>query len=179
MKRIVFCDNSLRELINFREEIINSYAQEEYDVFLISPKNREYKPQYSNIIHIPIELNRGSMNPFTDLKYFFSLLRIYRKIKPDFIFHYTIKPNIYGSIASYFLKIPSASMIAGLGFLFSQKGIKAQIGRKLYKMAMKIPKKIFVLNSANRDLIISEGLASTNQVVFLRGGEGINLEKFN
>ena len=178
MKGIVFCDNSLRELLNFREDIINSYAKEGYAVYLISPQNRDYTPLYKNITYIPIKMSRGGMNPFKDLYYMFSLIRIYHRIKPVFIFHYTVKPNIYGSFAARFLRIPSASMIAGLGYLFSKTGVKAKIGRFLYKLAMKFPKKIFVLNEMNRNIVLERGLAKEKQLVFLTGGEGINLEKF-
>lgn len=179
MKCIIFCDNSLRELINFREDVINSYAKMGCKIYLISPKNREYIPSYPNIVHIPIKLSRSGMNPITDLIYLYSLVKIYKKLHPNFIFHYTAKPNIYGSFAAWITRIPTASMIAGLGFLFSESGIKAWLGRFLYKLAMKIPKKIFVLNEMNKDLIITNGLAKPHQVVFLKGGEGINLEKFN
>ena len=178
MKCIVFCDNSLRELINFREDVIDSYAELGYKVYLISPKNREYTPKYSNITHIPIKLYRSSMNPLRDFLYLLTLVRIYIKLNPDFIFHYTVKPNIYGSFAAWITRIPSAAMIAGLGFLFSEKNLKARLGRFMYKLAMKIPKIIFVLNKMNKDLLISKGLAKPSQIIFLRGGEGINLEKF-
>lgn len=177
MKNIIFSDNSLRELINFREDVINSYASK-YNVYLVTPPNRNYTPKYSNIYLIPVQLHRSSMNPIKDVKYLISLIRIYHRIKPVFVFHYTVKPNIYGSFAAWINRIPSASMIAGLGFLFSQSGIKARLGRRLYKLAMKIPKKIFVLNEMNKDLIIKNGLAKPDQIIFLKGGEGINLTTF-
>ncbi len=118
------------------------------------------------------------MNPFKDICYFFSLLNIYLKEKPQYIFHYTIKPNIYGSIAAAILKIPSTSMIAGLGYVFTHKNIGSKIAIFLYRFAMRFPEKIFVLNKYNRDFIIKKKIANKDKIIFLKGGEGINLHKF-
>ena len=118
------------------------------------------------------------MNPISDFSYFIELLRLYKKIYPDFIFHYTIKPNIYGSFASGLLNIPSAAMIAGLGFVFTGNNLGCKIARLLYKFAMLFPKKILVLNEYNRDVLLSKNIADTKKIVLLKGGEGVNLEKF-
>lgn len=176
--KIVFCDNSLRELINFREDVINSYAEEGVLVYLIAPRNREYIPKSDNIKIIDINVSRSGMNPINDLKYLLSLLKLYYNLKPDIVFHYTVKPNIYGSIASKLLRIPSVCMIAGLGYLYSNNNFKSRIGRQLYKFAMKFPKKIFVLNEFNKELLISRKLVRPNQLILLKGGEGVNLKKF-
>ena len=177
--KIVFCDNSLRELINFREDIINHYLSKGSEVIIIAPEN--FRPEFesSNIKYIPINVERSGMNPLKDLKYFISLYNIYKKEKPDYIFHYTIKPNIYGSFAARLNNIPSTAMIAGLGYIFSAKGLRAKIGRRLYRIAMKFPENILVLNQFNKDLIIQRGIASTSKVILLKGGEGVNLKKFD
>lgn len=176
---ILFCDNSLRELINFREDVINSYANAGKRVILVAPKNREYNPESPNIKYIPIDVDRGGMNPIRDIKYFMNLYGIYRRESPDYIFHYTIKPNIYGSIASKLLKIPSTAMIAGLGFVFTSDSIGSQIARRLYKFALKFPEWVLVLNKYNKDLLIKKSLISSDRLILLKGGEGVNLSKFD
>lgn len=177
-KKILFCDNSLKEQINFRSDVINNYAADGFDVILVSPKNCEYKQEYSNIRHINIELNRSSKNPFKELNYLLSLYRIFKKEQPDYIFTYTIKPNIYGSIAARFCKIKSTAMIAGLGFVFNKGGIGNLIARKLFRFALRYPEHIFVLNSNNRDIVLREKIATEKQIILLAGGEGINLDKY-
>lgn len=100
-RKILFCDNSLRELLNFRKEIICHYASNGYDVVLVAPQNMDiYQWELPNIRFVPVIMNRSGTNPIEDLKYFFRLKRIYAKEKPDYIFHYTIKPNIYGTFAA-------------------------------------------------------------------------------
>ena len=69
-------------------------------------------------------------------------------------------------------------MIAGLGYVFTHKNIGSKIPIFLYRFAMKFPEKIFVLNKYNRDFIIEKKIANKDKIIFLKGGEGINLHKF-
>lgn len=176
--KIIFCDNSLRELVNFREKVFDDFAEKGHDIVLLAPKNREYVPNHSNIKILDIDLNRGSMNPLTDLGLFFRLVRIYRSEHPDYVIHYTIKPNVYGSLAAALLRIPSTSMIAGLGYAFANNSLGCKVARSLYRFAMKFPEHIFVLNKYNRDLILSHKIGNKKQVILLEGGEGVDLDKF-
>lgn len=176
--KILFCDNSLRELINFRGDVINEYAMNGADILLVAPPNCDYAPTYANIRIIPIDMNRSGMNPFRDLYYFYKLWRIYRREHPDYIFHYTIKPNIYGSVAARLCRIPSTAMVTGLGYVFHKKGLGNFIARRLYRFAMHYPEHVFVLNESNKQVILEYRIASPHQIILLKGGEGVNLDKF-
>lgn len=178
MKKILFCDNSLKEQLNFRGDVINNYAADGFEVVLVSPLNCDYHPAYPNIHHISVELNRSGMNPLKEFRYFKTLYHIYRKERPDYIFHYTIKPNIYGSIAARLCRIPSTAMVPGLGYVFNKKGFRSWIARKLYRFALRFPEHVFVLNICNRDIVLKEKLASADQLILLSGGEGVNLMNF-
>lgn len=177
MKKILFCDNSLRDLLNFRGDVINSYATEGCDVILVAPKTCEYEGA-KNIQYIPVEMNRSGMNPFKELVYMWNLFRIYRKEKPDYIFHYTIKPNIYGSLAARLCGIPSTAMVAGLGYVFNNRGIGNVVARRLFRFALRFPQHIFVLNAFNKALMLEKRIARPEQIIFLEGGEGINLSYY-
>lgn len=177
--KILFCDNSLRELLNFRGDVIRSYAAEGHEVVLVAPQTCEYELELSNIRHIPVTMERSGMNPLHELRYLWTLCRIYRKERPDYIFHYTIKPNIYGSLAARLCGISSTAMIAGLGYVFNKGGIGSAIARGLYRFAMRFPEHVLVLNAYNRSVLLENKIATDRQLILLHGGEGINLEHFN
>lgn len=177
--KILFCDNSLRELLNFRGDVIRFYVAEGYEVVLVAPRTCEYEPILPGIRFIPITMTRSGMNPLRELRYLWRLYYIYRKERPDYIFHYTIKPNIYGNIAARLLRIPSTAMIAGLGYVFNKGGLGSAVARKLYRFAMRFPEHVLVLNAYNRDVVLKKRIATIRQVILLPGGEGINLERFN
>ena len=178
MKTILFCDNSIRNLINFRGDVINSYLSDGCRVILVAPKDCECSLNLFGVKYIPIIVNRSGMNPFAELSYLKTLYKIYKSENPDYIFHYTIKPNIYGSIAAKLTHIPSTAIIAGLGYVFTSKSIGSFIARILYRFAMLFPEHVLVLNKYNKDIILSHHIASPKQVILLPGGEGINLDAF-
>lgn len=176
--KILFCDNSLKDLLNFRGDVINDYIKDEHNIIIVAPKNIELPNYLTNIKLIPIKLNRSGMNPLKEILYFIRLYNIYREEKPDYIFHYTIKPNIYGTLAAHLCGIQSTAMIAGLGYVFDHKGLGSFIARWLYRFALKFSQYVLVLNSYNREIVINKHIATPNKVILLPGGEGINLDKF-
>lgn len=90
------------------------------------------------------------VNPIADLGLMLRLLRHYREIKPDFIIHYTIKPNIYGSLAAKLAGIPSLAITTGLGYTFVNQNVVSQVARQLYKFAFRYPKEVWFLNEDDR-----------------------------
>ena len=177
MKKILFCDNSLKEQLNFRGDVINNYAVDGFEVVLVSPLNCEYCPPYPNIRHIPVELNRSGMNPLKEFRYFKTLFRIYCKERPDYIFHYTIKPNIYGTLAAKSCRIHSSAMVAGLGYVFNKSGVGNKIARSLYKFALRFADYVFVLNAYNYEYL-RDKFVSRKKLILLKGGEGVDLKHF-
>lgn len=177
-KKIIFTDNSLRNLFNFRGDIINHFVEDGYEVVIVAPKDID-KEISESLKYYPIELNSSGFNPFKDIFYFIRLMRIYRKERPKAIFHYTIKPNIYGSWASKILGLKNVVMVTGLGYVFAGTGIRRKIGRFLYKSGLRRADRVLLLNKTNYDKLLGEGYIAERQSTLFSGGEGINLSKFN
>lgn len=176
--KIAFCDNSLKELINFRGDVINHFADEGKTIILVAPNNfKDLMLRESIRLYTP-NLERSGMNPFKDIRYMVELIKIYRREKPDLIFHYTIKPNIYGAIVAKILGIPSIAIITGLGYAFNHNEFKTKVARALYRFSMRFPKKVFVLNRNNMETLEKFGILSINKVILLPGGEGVNLDVY-
>ena len=175
--KIVFCDNSLKELLNFRGEIIRHFVSLGHSVFLIAPKNTNISIPEGCIL-IESSLDRGGTNPIQDLKYLLFLQNIYYKIRPDIVFHYTIKPNIYGSIAARICKIKSVAIVTGLGYVFNHNNLKSKVARSLYKIGLKFTDKIITLNQHNFNTLLNLNIVSKEKLILLPGGEGVNLSKY-
>lgn len=175
--KIIFCDNSLKELINFRGDIISHFTNLGHNIVLVAPINIEI-PAKANIKVISTKLERGGMNPFKDISYLMSLYRIFWKEKPEYVFNYTIKPNIYGSIVARLLNIPSSSMVAGLGYVFNHNDLRSKVARILYKFALNLNQNVMVLNSDNLTKLLSTKTLQPDKAILLSGGEGINLSRY-
>ena len=181
-KRILFCDNTLWGLVNFRGDVINYYVHQGYEVYLVAPEKEDRQmvlPVPEGVTFIPVFMGRTSTSPLNDLRYFITLCKIYAKVKPQYCFHYTIKPNIYGSIAAYLNSAEcSTAMIAGLGYVFNNRSISALVARFLYKVGLLFTDYLFVLNEGNREVILRKNLCPEKKVRLLSGGEGINTRKY-
>ena len=66
----------------------------------------------------PVKLQNTGLHIGKDALFLLKLWRLYRRIKPDLALHYTIKPNIYGTLAASCLGIKSINNISGLGTTF-------------------------------------------------------------
>ncbi|RQM71776.1 glycosyltransferase family 1 protein, partial [Aeromonas jandaei] len=101
----------------------------------------------------------------------------YSCIKPDVVVHYTIKPNIYGSLAAKMAGIPSIAVTTGLGYTFVNDNIVAKIARILYKIAFRFPDEVWFLNDDDRQIFLIKNLVASEKAVLLHG-EGVDLEYF-
>lgn len=179
--KLLFCDNTLWGLVNFRGDVIKHFKDQGYDIVLVAPEKEDEQMRTTipqNVKYIPVKMGRTTTNPLNDLKYFMRLLKIFNREKPDFVFNYTIKPNIYGSIAAKINKCHTTAMMAGLGFTFQTDTFKTKIARILYKIGLKFTDNLLVLNSQSLEIIQKKRLCNKSKIILLEGGEGINLDKF-
>ena len=180
-KKIIFSDNTLWAIFNFRGNVIKHFTDKGYEVIVIAPEMEESEMQGSvpdGIRLIQVKMERAKTNPFSDIAYFFRVLRIYHKEKPVYIFHYTIKPNIYGSIAAKLNGVRSSAMMAGLGYAFKNDSLVSKIARGLYKIGMKCTENLFLLNKENLSDILRLKISNPKKITLLKGGEGVDLKHF-
>lgn len=179
--KIIFCDNTLWGLVNFRGEVIRHFLEMGHQVVLIAPEKEDQQMRTTipdGVRYIPVAMGRTSINPVKDIRYFFKLLSVFRKEKPDYIFNFTIKPNIYGSIAAKIVGCRSTAMMAGLGYIFINDNWLLRFGRMMYKFGLSFTEHLIVLNEYNRNLVKQLNICPTEKVVFFEGGEGINISKY-
>jgi len=87
-------------LYKFRKELLQEIISRGDDVYISLP-NDEYVSQLEALgcKYVPTELDRRGTNPVKDLALLISYVKILRRLKPDIVLSYTIKPNVYGGIA--------------------------------------------------------------------------------
>lgn len=177
-KRIALCSNTAWSIYNFRRGVIAALLAQGHAVHVIAPDD-ECTPHLRAMgcaTH-PIAIAAKGQNPLTDLRLLHALYRLYRHIAPDVVFHYTIKPNIYGAIAAHWAGVPSVSMTTGLGYVFINPGLAAAAARWLYRVAFRYPRENWFLNPDDRDTFVQRGLVSPAKARLLPG-EGIDLAHF-
>ena len=176
---IVFSGNCGRSMYSFRLHVIKKFQSLGHTVKIVLPDD-DYIPILKNLDLEIITLSNmklAGMNPVKDYKLYREYLRVYKKINPDFIFHYTIKPNIYGTNAAKKLGIPCVSVITGLGYTFINKGLVPALAKMMYKYALKKASQVWFLNTDDKALFEKKGLVDTTKT-YLLNGEGIDTTDF-
>ncbi len=176
-KRILILSNHFITLYNFRKELIQKLIDEEHEVFISMPKSEENKffsDMGCNIIETNVD--RRGINPIKDTKLILDYIKIMKRIKPDIIFSYTIKPNIYGCIASNITKHKQISNITGTGGTFLKKSMLSEIAKVLYKISIKKSYKVFFQNSGDKDFFVENKMVKGNYAML--PGSGVNLEQY-
>ena len=175
-KKILIITNHSYMLYRFRKELIQKLL-EDSEVVISTPfvgHETDLKELGANCIKT--EVNRRSINPFTDLK----LLRTYKTIlkqeKPDLVITYSIKPNIYAGYLCGKMKIPFCANVQGLGTAF-QKALLSNLVTVMYRTAFRKVETVFFENQANAQAFVRRRILPAKKEVVLSGA-GINLEEY-
>lgn len=176
-KKIALVANSAWSVYNFRLDLVR-HLLPRFDVLVIAPTD-EFADELirDGCAFVNIQFNNRSENPFQDYRLYRALKKIYREQKPDFIFHYVIKPNIYGSLAAVACGIESVAVVTGLGYAFARRNWLNKTVSILYKRALKRTVEVWFLNKEDAEIFIHRKLVSINKVKILPG-EGINPTHF-
>jgi hypothetical protein len=178
-KKIIFSDNSLFGLLNFRIDVILDLMEKGYKIFIIAPDENDLGllEVPLGVKYYPIKIKRSSLNFFNEIKIILYYFYYYIKINPSVIFHYTIKPNTYGTIVSSLLGIKNFAVVAGLGYVFQSKKYKFKLIQFLFKFSLKFSTKIIVLNSGIYNFFIKNGFPE-KKIVLFEYGEGVNVNVY-
>lgn len=176
--RILILSNLASYTYNFRLEIIRSMIDHGHEVIVACDNDDDAKQEAlaaAGCRMVEVPFNGKGKNLLEEL----ALMRRYRhlvgKTRPDIVFTFTIKMNLYGSLAAGRYKVPYVPMITGLGELEKEGRLRA-ILMALHKKVMPSAKAVVFQNRANMDFFRENGIATRRAV--LVPGSGINLEKY-
>ncbi|MDW5416968.1 glycosyltransferase family 4 protein [Iodobacter sp. CM08] len=176
--KIILCANTAWSIYNFRFNLVVQLLSLGIEVIVLAPQDDSSEKLIDMGCTVyDLAMSAQGVNPFSDFKLLLRIISVYRRVKPDFVINYTIKPNIYGSIASGFLNIPSLAITTGLGYTFINNNLVAKIARLLYKFAFKNPKEIWFLNNDDLNIFLNYQLVEKDRAKLLHG-EGIDTQYF-
>lgn len=176
-KKVTIIANYDVGLYNFRKEMVECLIREGNQVDIILPYGEKVdKLVDMGAIFHDVSVDRRGTNPIKDLKLLNNYKKLLKKIKPDVILTYTIKPNIYGGIVAQLLGIPYISNITGLGSSIENSGVLQKITLLLYKCALRKARVVYFQNEANLLFMKKKGVITEKYK--LLNGSGVNLNEF-
>ncbi len=176
--RIAVVLNTSWNVYNFRMSLIRALLAQGHEVHTIAPKD-DFTTllEEGGCVHHNIRMDSRGANPIKDLALIAELFFTYRRIRPDIILHYTIKPNVYGTLAAAMLRIPVVNNVCGLGTVFLKNNLTSAIAIFLYKVSFRFAHKVFFQNPEDLKLFVGKKMVRP-EAVDLVPGSGIDLEKF-
>ncbi len=176
-KKVLILSNHFITIYNYRKELIKELIDNGNEVYISTPKSTEnifFTDLGCKIIDTYID--RRGINPINDIKLIIFYIKLMKSIKPDIIFSYTIKPNIYGSIASNIMKIKQINNITGTGATFFKKNIVSFVAKILYKISIKNSYKVFFQNTGDKEFFIENKMVKKNWDML--PGSGVNIAQY-
>ena len=184
MAKIVIVSHYALSLINFRGELIKALAAAGHRVITLGPEaGFESELAAIGAEYRQIPLQRTGTNPAKDMSTVYTLTKLLKKINPDVVLSYAIKPVIYGSLAASLAGISNIySMITGLGYVFTGESIKQKILFHLiypiYKSALSKNKIVFFQNPDDLKLFRDLKLVSSKGRQIIINGSGVDISHF-
>ena len=176
--RIVLTVNAAWNVWNFRRPLIAGLLHDGHEVVVLAPVDATTQllaAMGCRMIDLPMDLK--GLNPFRDLALIIRLRRAFKAIRPDLIFSYTIKNNIYGALAARLARIPLIPNVTGLGTAFISRDTLQAFVQGLYRFAFaKVPVVLFQ-NQDDLDLFVERRLVRLGQTRLV-AGSGIDLKRF-
>jgi glycosyltransferase involved in cell wall biosynthesis len=177
--RILFAVNSAWNLVNFRSGLIQALVGDGHEVLACAPADA-WVPRLSELgcRFIPMPMDAQGTHPLRDAALCWRLLTVMRREQPDVVLGYTIKPNVYASLAARWAGgVKVVNNIAGLGATFIQPTWVTPVVKRLYRLALNRSSTVFFQNEDDRELFVDQGLVARGTTQLLPGS-GVDLQRY-
>lgn len=174
MSKILILTNSAEGLYLFRKELLCALKSDGHALAVSVPEDRFCeKIEALGCRLLVTDLDRRGMNPLKDLLLAGKYWSLLRSERPDWVFAYTIKPNIYGGLVCRISRVPYICNITGLGTALENPGLLGRVLLVMYRYSLKRARCVFFQNEYNQRFMKEHGVVRGRDR--LLPGSGVNL----
>ena len=176
--KIVFFSNSSWSIYNFRKNLIKKLIKNGHEIIVLSSKDQSTtKLKKIGCRFFEIKIKNNKINIFNDLVLLFRIKKILKKIQPNFILNFTIKPLIYGTFIAGLLNIKAVNMMTGLGTIFVKKNYLTLIVILLYRISFVNVYRVIFQNVDDKKFFNKLKIVNKKKSI-LSPGSGVDLNFF-
>lgn len=184
--KIAIVGNQARSLVNFWSVLLHGIRRYGHEAVCVVPDPESdwadtLREQGFAVHGYP--LDRKGVNPLRDIRTLRAFCALFRQLRPDALFAFTIKPVIYGSLAARWVGVPRRyATITGLGYAFeTDKFLKKCLNRLailLYRAALAGVDTIFFQNVDDRAVFERAGIVTDPDRIVMCPGTGVDTARF-
>ena len=173
MKKVIWCGNAIHTI-----DLIKKFIDSGYESYVLAPA-APYSIKLSKMgCHfLPIKMDNASSSPTKDIHLLYQLFSHYRRIKPNIVFNYTVKPYIYSTMVAKFLNIPVVNFVTR-GNIFTRNTLSDKLVKVLYKFALNKANLILFRNPEDKALFIDQKIVKKPPNELIEHNTGVDTIKF-
>ena len=178
-RRVLITANTTWNLVNFRSGFIAALLERGFDVVAVAPID-EYGSRVKALGcgYLPLAMDNQGTHPLRDMGLLFKYVVVLVRLRPAVVLTYTVKPNIYASLAARFTGVTVINNVSGLGTAFLRGGWLGGVVCSLYRVALRRSHRVFFQNEEDRQVFIEKRLVAPARTGLLPGS-GIDLVHFS
>ncbi len=175
---IAFISNSSWYLRNFRSPTLLSFLEVD-DVVCMTPAEREDLMLGDLGCRTKsIYLDATGTNPFKEVVSLFSILFSLAVQRPEVVYSFNPKTNLYSLICCWLLRIPCVPNVSGVGVASQLNGIAGRVYKVLVSFFYRRASYVFFQNKDDYQAFLEVGWVVSDRAEILPGS-GVDLERFN
>lgn len=178
MPRVLISVNAAWNVVNFRGGLVRALVADGHEVVVAVPDDGHlHRVEALGARVVVLPMTSRSLSVIGDLLLFLRYLRLMQRERPGVFLGWTIKPNVYGSLAARCCGVKIINNISGLGTGFMHGRWLRLVVRGLYRLALSRSATVFFQNGDDRDLFLERGLVRPDQAALLPGS-GVDTRHF-
>lgn len=159
MRRIVIVSNTSWFVHNFFLSSITEFMRDGNHVTVVAPvDDTSAKLEEYGCGFVPVSIDRSGTNIFSEAGTLITFFKVFKELKPDCVLNFTVKVNIYSTLAARSLRIPVVNSVAGLGQVFLDSGLKSWLGKSLLRISQPLAQHTVFQNSHDLETYLKYGL---------------------
>lgn len=176
--KVVLAINAAWNIANFRGGLVRGLQADGWEVVAMAPHD-DHVPRVEALgcRFVELPMDGSGISPRQDVRLYHRFKAALTAERPDVFLGFTIKPNVWGSLAAHRLGIPVVNNIAGLGTAFIRTNWLTGIARILYRRALRDSHTVLFQNDDDRRYFIDSGLVASARSARVPGS-GVDLDAF-
>lgn len=183
-KRVLIVDNRVALFLSHRLPLARALKQAGLEVHVTTLTGGAHERiEAEGFTYHVVTKEKRSNNPLREGHTLVNLIRLYRRLQPELCHHFSLRPVLYGNIASRFVRRAAViDAITGLGYLFSAHSLTARALRFTFRTGLLVVKRrrshrFIFQNSDDVRLFQQLGLASEEESTLIKGS-GVQMDRF-